>query len=450
MPASVNAPMTDAAPVDTTGVGPTSSDEDFWDGIDNIGRSLRSTASDVASYTGVLETTDNGPASNVMNIGGFAAVTAGPVALAALVRSSVDPLTRATRSYPQRLGATAATTGIKITPTLVSAVLGPAIADGATMLLPNLLPKYKDVSKMPTAKPEEKEAKSAQEKANQKAKIGRAIAGGVIVGVAAAITFLVKPDIFKKFGSGLADAQASGKSLQHFMNSEAVEGVTHYVSSNGVTGKIQGVLNAEQIGGALAAVNRGGVSGETYTIVKQIAGMTRDAAFSNRFVTASIGGIATAMLANKAAGEQGEDGNKWWIAAGVAGAATIGATYGVGKLTERAVLSEVGKTVANVGGKQKVLRGVLDAEGVRSALAPTRDALTAAQAVEIVSTAAGDGMRRGIAKNRIMFKPNLAWIKSYGKIAGITAVPAGTAASQYFNIVSDFNDITSAKSPFRK
>jgi hypothetical protein len=56
-----------------------------------------------------------------------------------------------------------------------------------------------------------------------------------------------------------------------------------------------------------------------------------------------------------------------------------------------------------------------------------------------------------LAKNDFLMKPNVEWIKKYAStIAPITAVPAGTSASQYFNIVDDFDDITSTRSPFRK
>jgi hypothetical protein len=56
-----------------------------------------------------------------------------------------------------------------------------------------------------------------------------------------------------------------------------------------------------------------------------------------------------------------------------------------------------------------------------------------------------------LAKNELLMKPNIEWIKKCATtIAPITAVPAGTAASQYFNIINDFDEITNARSPFRK
>jgi hypothetical protein len=129
----------------------------------------------------------------------------------------------------------------------------------------------------------------------------------------------------------------------------------------------------------------------------------KDAVFSNRLLMAGAGSVGTMLLANKAAGEEDGDRQKLlWGMTAAAGAATIGATWGIGKLTQ-------GSIAANAG---------------------------------------SGGL---LAKNELFMKPNIEWVKKYATtIAPITAVPAYTSASTYFNIFNDFDEITAAKSPFRK
>lgn len=167
--------------------------------------------------------------------------------------------------------------------------------------------------------------------------------------------------------------------------------------------KLSGVLDANQIRTAMAAMGRPIADGAGVNILKTVSPMAKDAVFSNRALVAAAGGIGTLLLANKAAGEEDPGQQKlWWGITGAAALATGGATYGIGKLTQ-------GSIAANGG-----------AGGI-------------------------------LAKNGLLMKPNIEWIKKYATtIAPITAVPAGTAASQYFNIVNDFDEITGARSPFRK
>ena len=355
-------------------------------GLYAMGSSVGSTLTDVATFAGVKRDDEGGlqAAVDPFALGGFAAATTGPTALMAL-GNRVDPLTGISTSYVDRLGATAATNAIRVTPTLVSAVLGPAVADGVTLLAPNLVKKYTDTKDIRDAT-----VKKQAEKDNQRSKITRAVVGGAVVGLAAGAAFLLKPDLFKKFNV-------------NFVSDEAIQGATKYVTSTGRSGSLAGVVTASQIGERLTQIGKPLLSSETVNIVKTVSPMARDAAFSNRVMLSAAGGLGTLLLANKAAGEDDPDRQKllWGITA-AAGAMTVGAGVGIGKLTERSIQANGG------------------AGGL-------------------------------LAKNDLLWKPNIEWVKSYAsKIAPITAVPAGTAASQYFNVVNDFDEITSTRSPFRK
>lgn len=356
---------------------------DFVDGLTAIGNSLGSTMTDAATFAGVEADEEGNLRAGVdpLGLGGFAAVTAGPTALMAM-RNRIDPLTGAATSYADRLGAQASKNMIRVTPTLISAVAGPAIADGITMIAPNLVKKYKDTKEIKDAT-----LKKQTEKDNQTAKIQRGVAGAVAVGLAAGAVFLLKPDLFKKFGAGVT---------------HAIEGSTSF-AVNGKVSKLSGVLDISQIRSGLAAIGKPLLDTDTVNIVKTVAPMARDAVFSNRAIMATAGGIGTLLLANQAAGEQDPDRQKlMWGLTAAAGAATVGATWGIGKLTQRSMLASGG------------------AGGL-------------------------------LAKNELLMKPNVEWVKKYATtIAPITAVPAYMSASQYFNIVDDFDDITSSRSPFRK
>jgi hypothetical protein len=379
-PATVTATKAEEErPVESVGT-PTSG---FLGGLSSMGASVGNVLTDAATFAGA-ETDEEGNLKAGLDIGGlagFGAITAGPTALMAL-GNRVNPLTGEATPYLDRLGTQAAGNAIKVTPTLVSAILGPAIADGVTMIAPNLVKKYKDTKDIKVA-----EEKKKVEKDNQYAKISRAVAGAVVVGIAAGAVFLLKPDLFKKFGAGVT---------------HAIEGSTQF-AVDGKVSKLSGVLDANQIRTAMAAMGRPIADGAGVSILKTVSPMAKDAVFSNRALVAAAGGIGTLLLANKAAGEEDPGQQKlWWGITGAAALATAGGTYGIGKLTQ-------GSIAANGG-----------AGGI-------------------------------LAKNELLMKPNIEWIKKYATtIAPITAVPAGTAASQYFNIVNDFDEITNPRSPFRK
>lgn len=354
-------------------------------GFESIGKSLGSTMKDAGHYTGVLRVEDEGPRPDFVAVGGLIGVNAG-ISGAMALANRTNPLTGVTQTMGETFSSgarTMATNTIRVTPTLVSAIAGPAVADGITMIAPNLVPKYRDTKTITNS-----EEKKAAEATNKNAKMARAIAAAAVVGIGAGIAFLVKPDLFKRFGA-------------NFVPDEAIKGATQYVTSTGGRGVVPGVLTPDQLTGVLTASKKL-IGGETVEILKTISPMARDAAFSNRMLLAGAGGVGTLLLANKAAGEEGAERMKWGVAAAAAGALTVGGVYGIGKLTERSMLANSG------------------AGGL-------------------------------LSKNEMFFKPNMEWIKAYaGKIAPITAVPAGTAASQYFNIVDDFGEITGSRSPFRK
>ena len=350
-------------------------------GLNSIGMSIGSILQDGAAFMGAETDEDGNIKAGIdpLGVAGFGTATVGPTAIVAAANRT-NALTGQTTPYFESLGSTAKSAGIKVTPTLVSAIAGPAIADGVTMIAPNLVKKYKDTKSIKVAS-EKKQA----EKDNQYAKISRGVAGAVVVGLAAGAVFLLRPDIFKKFGAGVT---------------HAIEGSTKFKVDGGNAQKLVGVLDDAAIRSTLGATISPTSSIE---ILKTVSPMAKDAVFSNRVLMAGAGGAGTLLLANAAAGSEDPDRSKLlWGATALAGAATVGATYGIGKLTQ----------------------GQISATGEATGV---------------------------LAKNELFWKPNVEWIKKYGTtIAPITAIPAYTSASTYFNIFNDFDEITSSRSPFRK
>lgn len=362
----------------------------FTGGLTAMGSSLWNTVTDAGTFVGV-DTDEDGDLKagvNPLALGGFAAVTAGPVALASL-GGRTDAFSGVKAGFGETFKTNAAATGIRVTPTLVSAIAGPAVADGVTMIAPNLVKKYTNTSTLKTA-----DERKAAEKNNQYAKISRAVAGGVAVGLAAGAVFLLKPDLFKKFGIGVTHALES---------SSILDGTTKFAIDGGKAVKVAGVLDDAAIRATMASVGKPLATDSTIQILKTVSPMAKDAVFSNRLLMAGAGGAGTLLLANAAAGEDDPGRAKlMWGLTAAAGAATIGGTWGIGKLTS----------------------GQVSATGEATGI---------------------------LGKNQLFWKPNVEWIKKYaGTIAPITAVPAGTAASQYFNIFNDFDEITATRSPFRK
>jgi hypothetical protein len=358
----------------------------FAEGISAMGRDVVNTGTDLATYTGALKANDDGSLKaypDPITVATVIGATSGVTALTAL-GGHTDALSGAHTGFGQTFKQNALTGGIRVTPTLVSAIAGPAIADGVTMIAPKLVKKH-----VTTVGVTDAVKKKQIEKDNQYSSISRAVAGGVVVGLAAGAVFLLKPEIFKKFGEGALFARDGATTF----TAESLSGIQ----------KLPGVLDTKGIAASLAEKGIKLADGASVNIIKTVAPMAKDATFTNRTMVSAAGGLATLLLANHAAGE--EDPTKKKIAWGVtaaAGLATVGGAYGIGKLTQRSMLANSG------------------AGGL-------------------------------LAKNDLLMKPNIEWIKKYAStIAPITAVPAGTSASQYFNIVDDFDDITSTRSPFRK
>ncbi len=159
--------------------------------------------------------------------------------------------------------------GLRVTPALVSSVVGPAIADGAAFIAPNLVPKYE-----PGVSNDKKMWIRAE----------RAAIGGAAVALGAALIWLKWPQLLRPHGMNMiSDAAISG-----------------------------GKVNLSMFGRTLA-------EGTT-----DIAPMMIDGVFSNRLLIGTVGGIGTAAMASKAITEKGDSRRNWGIAAAVTGAATIG------------------------------------------------------------------------------------------------------------------------------
>lgn len=362
----------------------------FTEGLSAAAASSGSLLQDAATLAGA-ETHEDGSLkadADFLQLGGAASVPLATTGLMA-TRNRIDPMTgAAATNYWDRLGMQAASNGIRVTPTLVSAVAGPAIADGVSMIAPNLVKKYKDTKTITDAT-----LKKQQEQDNKDAKWQRLAAGGIAVGLGAGVLFLLKPGVFSKFqkldGTGLVD--------------RAIQGTTKFSVDGGAPQMISGNLDELALRAAMARNGKKLADDSAVDILGTVAPMRRDAAFTNRAILGSAGGLGTLLLANNAAGQEDPERKKLMLGmTAAAGALTMGGVYGIGKLTQRSIQANSG------------------AGGL-------------------------------LAKNDLLMKPNIEWIKKYaGTIAPITAVPAGTAASQYFNIVDDFDDITATRSPFRK
>lgn len=172
----------------------------------------------------------------------------------------------------------AGSSAVKVSPALVSAVIGPAMADGAAFLAPNLIPKYQ-----PSVTNDKKLWIRAE----------RAAIGGVAVALAAGLIWMKWPNLLKPQGASMiTDAAVNG-----------------------------GKLNLTVFGHTLMEGT------------KDVAPMVKSGAFSNRMTIGLVGGAATAMLSSKALGAEGDDRKKWGMAAAAAGALTIGGIGLAGKLT---------------------------------------------------------------------------------------------------------------------
>lgn len=180
---------------------------------------------------------------------------------------------------PSTFFSAAGMSGLRVTPALVSSVVGPAIADGAAFLAPNLVPKYE-----PGVSNDKKMWIRAE----------RAAIGGAAVALGAALVWLKWPELLRPHGMNMiSDAAISG-----------------------------GKMNLSMMGRTL-------VEGAA-----DISPMVKDGVFSNRLLVSTVGGLGTAALATKALHEQGDSRRNWGIAAAATGAATVGGVVAAKWLTK--------------------------------------------------------------------------------------------------------------------
>jgi hypothetical protein len=184
--------------------------------------------------------------------------------------------------------------GIRVTPALIAGVVGPAAADGVSYLAPNLIPKYR---------------RSMSDGEKSEVQIKRAIAGGLVVGALAGITWLIRPQLLKPTAGFISDQALNGYNV------------------------------ARPIGGAGLAktiLAAGEAVPEGMEVVKRYGPMARDAVFSNRLLLGLVGGGATAYLANRFATAKPEERMQWGLGAAAVGAATVGGVASMRMLTRTA------------------------------------------------------------------------------------------------------------------
>lgn len=250
---------------------------DYGDGTDNSGFRLRGTG--IAATLGT-----NAAAAGLIALRNGAALPAGAErSVGAVLADSGNQFM---------------VNGIRVTPTLISAVVGPALADGVSYVAPNLIPKYKQGMK-------------PSEKSN--VQIRRAIAAAGAIGVAAAVTFLIKPDLFKRAGFFSELARNGGE-----------------VALDGVAPSL--VSKLEAAGGALGKLRLA----EDGTVFKMLEATAKDGVFANRMTFGLVGGLGTAWLGYKMTEAKPEDRWKWGAAALAAGTLTAGGIALAPQLTKGA------------------------------------------------------------------------------------------------------------------
>lgn len=213
-----------------------------------------------------------------VNLATIAGVNASVSAVQAARATSELNLTRGQAAL--KFADAAGTNALRLTPTLVSAIVGPAVADGAAYLMPNVIPKFK-----PTGN------STNDRKLKNEVGMWRGGVAAVTVGTLAGVAWLLKPDLFRRAG---------------FISQKAIDGFTH-VGSDGV--------------------------------MRAVPSMTRDGAFANRMTLGLVGTAATLALTNKALGEEGDGRRGWGAAAAATGVATLGSVVLAPALTRGATRS---------------------------------------------------------------------------------------------------------------
>jgi hypothetical protein len=160
------------------------------------------------------------------------------------------------------------TNSMRITPTLVSAIAGPALADIASYVAPGVVPKYKA-----TTSSSPREAPTGTSSNKGQVQFMRAAVGGAGVAALAGIAFLIKPSLFQKAG---------------FISQKAISGM------DAATGA--------KVGTAMAP----------------------DAVFTNKVALGAVGGGAAAYMAQRAGLEDGDTRRNLLVGAGAAALTTVG------------------------------------------------------------------------------------------------------------------------------
>lgn len=254
----------------------------------------------------------------------------------AAARSFVNQRTGGTFNFGQMFGQQS----LRLGPAVVSAVAGPAVADGLSYVVPNLMPKYK-------------QDMSTSDK--RLVRVKRAVVGGASVGLGALILYLKFPNLFKPKGGFLA------------------------ASNMGINAGSRAAIAGHANVGAVGRMG-GGV-------------------YNNRMLLGAVGGVITLGLLNHTLGQ--DDKTKWLAGTAAVGAATVGGAYAMKFLTK--------------GGLQTA-KGAARSSGV--AFLPESGLVT-------------------------FWKPNLKWIGEFANKVGMyTAVPAGTAAYNHFDVMGAFNEVT--------
>lgn len=378
-----------------------------FDAFDSMGASTGALVADVPFGLGAIKETPSGTqvdGSNIALVGGTAAAAGATYVGVNALRARIDPATGVRRDKldmaAHGVGSLTAA-GIRVTPTLVSAVAGPAMADAITAVAPKLVKKKRDLAKI-TDTTEKKKV----EKDNQVAKYTRMAVGGVGIGAVGLAAFMIRPSLFR----GLSDDRVK------FISDAAIQGRTFYrfehegriVQNDFIGRKSEAeILAAIRESGRVAPRAGVGLKIRHQQGIDPFGGKSGhdipgNAITSNRVVVGAIGAAGTLGMANAAAGADEEQRAAMWAGTAGVAAGTIAGTVGVGALTARMIQS----------------RG--------------HDTLLA----------------RNTALPKIPI--NMDTLKSYGKVVGVTGIPAGTSAGMYFNTFDDLDDITSTRSQFRK
>lgn len=369
--------------------------------VDTVTRAMSDSgivAGDGIGLVAGIERGENGLEWNPVNLG--AATVVNGAAAGLIARSQMEQKYAGTGVRLGWLDATAeaANLGVKnfgvnlfrITPPVASALAGPALA--TTVLKPFGLGRITDPnsqvldSDTKKLRPRTADEKVAVNSENSAQRLWRLAAGTLTVGGAAAAVFLIKPDLFHAKGI-------------NFLREVTRSGFTDVVTSAGRELRISGLLNdADSATRWLAQSGLRHADDETVTgIVRSQAALGADpvknAIFTNRAIAGTIGAAGAGYLGYRSLESDDQNGKLGFgVAAGIAGAATIGTVALMPRLVAKS------------------------------------------------ST---------LAANQLMAAPTTSWIRDFGmRIAPITAAPAGAAAYQYASSVDDFDKITDAKSPF--